>query len=124
MSAKVYNLDQVACAAGGIPISGYGQGGAIKIEQMSEDVKVIVGVDGEVAFSRSNNKCRKVTVTVLQTSNANIILTGLHTANMKAPNGILFPFVVADTGGASLFASSAACLASFPDQEYSNEAKD
>lgn len=125
MSAKVYNLDQVACSAGGALLSGYGQGGAIKIEQMGEDIKVVTGVDGETVFSRSNNKCRKVTITLLQTAFANLIMTGLHKANMAAPNGILFPFGILDTGGSSVFASGAACIVGFPDGlEFTNEAKD
>lgn len=105
-------------------MSGYGQGGSLMLEQVDPTFVHVVGTDGEVARCKKGNPLVKITVTLMQTAIANTVLSGIHTADKLAPNGILLPFALVDTGGASIFASSASWIEGFPAAEFTNEAKD
>ncbi len=123
----VYDLDQVTCNLGGFPIeSGYGEGGAIKIEQQEKDFLVKVGNDGSVTRSKTNKRYTLVTINLLQTSLANAVLSALNNIDRAASNGAgVVPILVRDRQGLSLFVGAEAWIEAPPmTVEYTAEATD
>ena len=123
----VYDLDQVTCNLGGFPIeSGYGEGGAIKIEQQEKDFTVKVGNDGSVARSKTNKRFTIVTLTLLQTALANAVLSALNNLDRAAANGAgVVPILVRDRQGLSVFIGAEAWIEAPPmSVEYAAEASD
>jgi len=120
-----YMLDAVKAAFLGIPLSGFGQGGAIKIPKKDETFDVQVGVDGEGIFWKRAGRVYIVEVTLKQTSPINAIFATVHKLDKDTIGGAgVGPFVVADINGTFLFTSAEARIMSFPDTEFTNEPKD
>lgn len=123
---KVYDLDQVTCNFAGLPIeSGFGTGGAIKIEQQTPDFKTVEGVDGSVTRSKTGKRLTKITITLLQTSTGNATLSTLNNIDRKAGNGAgVAPILIRDRQGLSIFAAPEVWIEGPPNAEYSDESKD
>lgn len=122
--AKTYDLDQVAINFALQDLGqGFGEGAAIKFEKTKETFTEKEGADGSVARSKTGSKLWKVTVTLLNTSGGNAILSGIHTLDENAPNGAgMGPLLVKDLGGKSLFISSKAWIRTWPNLELNAEA--
>jgi len=107
MTTKVYNGDEVFILYGAIPIiSGRADDEFCTIEQESDDAVDVVGTDGEVAVSRTNDKRATITVKLLQTSKENDLLSAVRNLFVSAPGGVggFWPIVVADLrNGRSLY---------------------
>lgn len=124
---KVYDLDQVTCSFAGIPIeAGFGEGGALKIEQQDPDFVNKVGSDGSVTRSKTNKRLTKITVTVLQTATINAALSTLNNVDRAASNGAgVAPLLIRDRQGLSVFAAGESWLEGPPmSVEYGTEATD
>lgn len=121
---KIYDADQVTCIGVGVPIdSGYADGEFIKIEMADDAFKTKVGTDGEITRSKSNNFLAKVTIRLMQTSDANALLSAVHELDKKAPNGKgVGPFLVKDRQGTSLHAGQFSWVTKAPDVSYDREA--
>jgi hypothetical protein len=123
----VYDLDQVTCSFAGLIInSGFGEGGAIKLEQQDPDFVNKVGSDGTVARSKTNKRLTKVTITLLQTAKANAALSTLNNVDRAASNGAgVAPILIRDRQGLSVFAGGEAWIEGPPQSvEYGTEATD
>jgi len=92
---KTYNLKNVSLIVGIYAISGYGEDGAIDIEWGADLGDSVVGLDGEVVFSPSNDPRAIMTVKVIQTSRAYRDLGSLVVAQKAAmESGLPLPGVV------------------------------
>jgi hypothetical protein len=88
MSMKVYDADRVTLTLGGIIIdSGLADGEFFKIEMTTEAFSTVVGTDGEVARSKTNDRRAKGSIRVLQSSAGNAALSALHNLDLITPNG-------------------------------------
>jgi hypothetical protein len=118
---KVYDLSEVTCNFGGFPIeSGYGDGDeVIKIEQLSPDFVTKEGADGSVTRSKTNKRLTRITITLLQTSPANAILSTLNNADRLAANGAgVVPILIRDRQGLSVFAAAECWVETPPPASY------
>lgn len=70
MGAGFTNLDAVILVIGISLISGYGEGGAISIEPVSDLWSSAVGGDGNPGYAKNNDKRRKGTLTLRADSRA------------------------------------------------------
>lgn len=105
-----YRADQVAVTVAGVLMSGFADADdAIMIENMSDQVDSVVGIDGEVAASVTNDRRVKLTLKLMQTSASNAILSSLLNDYINSPNGSTFAAQAEDTIGGSL-AQGADCL--------------
>jgi hypothetical protein len=124
---KIYDLNEVSLVFLGVPIEGgFGEGGAIKIEQLTPDFVTKEGVDGAVARSKTNKRLTKITVTLLQTSPGNAILSTFSNIDRAASNGAgVGPILIRDRQGLSILAGPEAWLEGPPATvEYTAEATD
>lgn len=120
---KVYTSNQVTASLGNIPLnSGRGDGVFIKITPMNPAFSTKVGADGEVARSRSNDRRHKVEITLMQTSDSNILLSALHELDLFAPNGSgVAAILIQDMSGTSIFIAPEAWIVKAPEVQYGPE---
>jgi hypothetical protein len=122
--AKFYDPDQVVIDFGGVRLLGYADGEYITVEQMADAFSSVVGSDGEVARSKSNDRRAKVTVKLIQTSLSNAYLSGLLLADLDAPNGAgVAPFLMQDLQGTTLVSGSQCWITKYPDNSMDRTAK-
>ncbi|MFZ7141562.1 phage structural protein [Avibacterium avium] len=104
-----YAPDEVSIVIGATIATGFADGTFIDIEEISDGVSSVAGADGEVARTTSADPRKKVTLTLLQTSSTNDVLSALYAADKVSKNAT-FPIAVKDLRGRSLFAASTAWI--------------
>lgn len=116
MSTKFFDPDQVAISFAGGQLQGFADGEFITVEQLSDGFNDVVGTDGEVARSKSNDQRATITVKLLQTSSSNLFLSGVHNLDLNAPNGAgVGAFLMQDLQGNTIVAGQQAWIVKFPD---------
>lgn len=122
--AKFYDPDKVQVYFGGLLLQGFADGEYITVEQMSDAFQDVVGTDGEVARSKSNDNRAKVVIKLLQTSLSNAQLSAIHTADLLAGNGAgVSTFQMQDLQGGTLVHGEQAWIVKFPDNSMDRTAK-
>lgn len=108
MAAEIgtYSPDRVKVIVGGAAISGYADGTFISIEPMTDGVTSVAGADGEVARAMSLDPRHTITVTLLQTSRSNTVLSALADADRVSGGGRTVPISITDLRGDMLFAGT------------------
>lgn len=123
--ARIYDADQITMVFMGILVdSGYADGEFCRVEQLSDDFTDVVGTDGEVARSKTNDRRATITVTLLQTSSGNAKLSVLNNLDKLAANGAgVGPLLIKDLAGTSLYTASKAWIAAPPKVVFSRGAE-
>ena len=123
MSFKVYDADQITMNIAGIPIdSGYADGEFCRIEQADDAFRAVVGTDGSVTRSKTNNRMATVTFILMQTSETNTALSILHSLDINAPNGAgVGPLLIKDNQGVALYAAAQSWIVKAPDVSYDRD---
>jgi hypothetical protein len=115
--AKSYNADEVTLSLGQTLIeAGFADGEFLRIEQQTEDFVDVVGSDGEVAVSRTNDRRATITVLLLQTSDGNDILSALRTLSVQG-TGLAgaVALYIRDRNGRSLYEADTCWIQKPPD---------
>lgn len=120
MTVGTYNPKQVILTIGGIPISGYAEGTFINVERDEDSFSKYVGSDGEVSRARTNNNSGTLTLTLAQTSNSNLILSGILQEDELRGDGIV-PVIIKDASGQSVAFAAEGWIKKPASNEYSNE---
>jgi structural protein KPP10_ORF10 len=122
---KIYDADQVAIIAFNIPIqSGYADGEFVRIQQDEKSFKAKKGTDGEVTRSKMDGFLTTVTITLMQTSSSNALLSGILNLDEQGQNGAgVGPLLIADLQGTSIFEASSAWITGPPEVVYDREAE-
>lgn len=101
MTMPTVNAKNIIITLAGVRIEGFADGDFLNIEH-EDSYADVVGSDGLVARSASNDGRATITLTLLQTSPSNDFLDALHTADINAPNGAgVGPFTMSDLFGRS-----------------------
>lgn len=121
---KIYDSNEVDVIVAGYPIdSGRGTDEFVKIAFDSNAFEDVVGVDGQVARSKTNDLRATVTVTLMQTSKANAMLSALHQLDLNAPNGAgVGSLMIKDKQGTSLYAAAECWIQKTPDSSFKKTA--
>jgi len=121
---KNYAADEVVIAFGAIPVnSGYADGDFVSIEYDEDAFSLQIGTDGEAARSRTNNRAATITISLMQTSDANDLLSAQYNLDVNSAGGAgIVPLLITDTSGRSLFTAEKAWIQKLPDVTYSREA--
>lgn len=82
---KAYDPAGVTLIIGGNIISGVGPGQFVSASRETDDFTDESGADGEVAFVDTNDTRGSVTITLMQTSLSNDVLTGFVAAKSIVP---------------------------------------
>lgn len=93
--ARTYDLKNVVLIIGGIEVSGYGEGDdAISFDWNEDLCEKTVSADGQVVYSRINDRSLAVTVTVHQRSRAYTALAALMETQHGDTIGIAPPQIL------------------------------
>lgn len=120
MGVKTYSPKDILVTVGGAIITGYANGAFVQVEQAEDQVSLVVGSDGEATRTVSANRSGSITITLQQTSESNAILSGFHQRDMLDKAGI-FPVLVKDNLGKSLYTAETAWVRKMPNAEFGNE---
>jgi hypothetical protein len=99
---KTYDPKNISIILGGKIITGFADGTWIEVDRNEDAWTLKVGVDGEGARAKNNNKSGKVTITLMQTSSSNDVLSAYALADELGNAGAV-PFFMKDSNGSSLF---------------------
>ncbi len=122
---KVYNPDEVVLTVGPVILtSGFAEDTFIEIEQDTDDTEDVVGVDGEVTVSRTNDRRATATFTLMQTSDGNDGLSALSNLTRNAPGmvGAINAFIVKDLNGRALYTAQNSWVSAPPPVTYGRKA--
>lgn len=121
--STTYSADAWNFNFGGVAIeTGKGKDEFLKIEQQDPDFSYTSGLDGEGVFNQMPNNYTKVTLTLLQTSAGNAVLSAIHIASRLTPGGQPAPLFIKDSLGTSKTISPAAMILRMPDETAGKEA--
>lgn len=108
--------DVILTVAGNI-ITGYAQDTFIEVDREANQVEDEAGAEGDVVRRITNDRRGSITITLLQTSRSNLILSGLARADELSGDGV-FPVLVKDNRGNDLHAAPNSWVQKMPRTVY------
>ena len=120
MAVTTYSPKDIIIIIGGATMTGYAESSFCSIERSSDTFTKVVGADGEVTRTASADISGTVTLTLIQTSSSNDILSALQLADEITKVG-KFPLLIKDAFGKSLYGSSTAWIMKVADSEFGAE---
>lgn len=117
MGVKTYDPKAVIITFKGIPLSGFADGEFVSVVPSSERFTKIVGADGDVSRSKSNDKTHEVSITLQQTSLSNDYLSSQVIADDVANLG-KGPLKIADLNGTTVWLWTEAWIRQPPDSAF------
>jgi hypothetical protein len=122
MQTRLYDPAEVTVVFGVDEIKGFVDGTFIKGERNEDTFALKVGADGEGTRTRNLNRAGRLTVTIMQTSASNRVLSALAAADEASTNGAsVLPLLVKNNIGKSLFMAGEAWIVKQPGPEYGKE---
>ena len=108
---------------GTIPVTGFAADAAISVEHDEDDWSLVTGVDGEGTRSKTSNASATVTVSLMQSSSTNDLLSAHREQDRLTPGGIGgVPLIIRDRSGRSIFTAETAWIQKAPTAELNREA--
>jgi hypothetical protein len=120
MSVKTYDPKQGVLTVGGFPISGFADGTYIMATRQQDGFVSSAGADGEIARAKSNDKRTDLTITLMQTSLSNDVLSGIAQYDERTGKGVV-PVAYKDLSGTTTIFSGSGWVRKLPDVERSKE---
>jgi len=120
MTVRTYDPKNVVLTVGGAPISGYADGTFITVSRQNDSFVSVSGADGETARAKQNDKRGDLTLTLLQTSLSNDILSGIAVLDETSNAGVV-PVILKDLSGATTYFSGSGWIKKPADSEFAKE---
>lgn len=120
MAVRTYDPADVIVSIGGVPMSGYADGTFVTVARDEDAFTKVSGADGEVSRAKSNNRSGMLTLTLLQTSMSNNVLSAFALADEIANAGIV-PVLVKEIGTSTILMSGEGWIKKFPDVAFSKD---
>jgi len=118
--AATYNPKKVIVAWGPIIMEGFADGTFIEAARNNPSVNLAVGSTGDACRAISNDKSGTVTVTLLQSSLTNALLTAQSLLDEQSGDGVL-PLLIKDLSGVDLVKAESAWLQQPANATYARE---
>jgi Protein of unknown function (DUF3277) len=115
-----YDPKNVSVIVGGKIMSGFADGTFILAERNEQAFNLKVGVDGEGTRAKSNNLSGKVTITLMQSSSSNDVLSEYAIADQTANAGAV-PIEIRDNQGTTVVAALTGWVQKFANMEDAKE---
>lgn len=120
MSVKTYDPAQVNIVFAGVPIDGFADGTFITVARDNPSYNLAIGSDGEGARAKSNDRSATITITLMQNSATNDLLSAVSLADELTGDGV-GPFLMKDLSGRTLVGAETAWLEKPSDVEFARE---
>lgn len=118
-----YDPSKVIVTVGGVLLSQWADGDAIKANRLEDVYSMTVGIDGAVARSRNANKTGEFSFTLLQTSQVNAQLSDLiNTYDLDNDGNAVIPISITDGSGNSMANATQCWIKSIPELTFSKDA--
>jgi hypothetical protein len=118
-TVRTYDPERIKGSLGVIPLSGYADGTYITIARQGDAFEARQGADGTVDRINKRNKHFLVTITLMQTSQVNNLLSAQLIADIESNTGVV-PLEIVDLNGTTLFFARAAWIQKDPDDEFAD----
>jgi len=124
-SFKIYDSNTVSITFLGVPIDGgYGPDEFCKVASVSDMFGDVIGCDGAVTRSNNNDRRGEITITLMQTADANDFLSATLNLDINATNGAgVGVLMIRDKSGRSLHMAEKAWIAARPEKVYKKGAE-
>lgn len=119
--AKTFDLNSVSFAVGGVIIDGFQAGDACTAQSNSDAFSMESGADGEVLFTKSNDRTGTIELTLMYSSEANRTLSELHQLDLQSNAGLTSITITDTRGGCEVFAKNCR-ISKLPDLTLGQEA--
>lgn len=119
--ARTYNSKQVYITYGPHILTEPAPGDFCSIVKDEDDWSLQIGAHGEGARSASNNNSYTITVTLMQTSPSNVVLSSLAKLDKISAKSAL-PLMIKDASGGTIAAAASAWIQKVPDVGFGVEA--
>lgn len=120
MPTPTFRPQDVTVVFAGIPISGFAPGTFVAWARNNDSFALTVGSAGEAGRAASGDKSGTVTLTLLQTSPVNGVLSALAKADEETGDGVGL-LAVKDLSGLTIIIGVSAWIRKLADGELSNE---
>lgn len=120
----IYDPNEVSILAANIPIEGgFADGTFVEVVFTSDAFVTVVGADGDVTRSKTNDRRARVTITLMQSSNSNQLLSALSNLDQNKSNGAgVGALLIKDNQGLSLYTAEHSWIAKHPDAAFDKTA--
>ena len=122
MALKVYDPNQVGVIVGVSPMQGFAEDSMVTIDMEDSQYNLATDINGDPTRFKSNKSIAKITLRLTQSSPSNDILSALVELDRINNSGV-FPLMIKDNNGSSLFTSTAAYIEQVPSVDFGNENK-
>lgn len=125
MTLRSYNSNNISISFAGIDFSEFADGNFLEIAYDSDQFTSVVGTDGTVSRSKTNDKRATITIRLMQTSPTNDVLSALANVDLLTDGGSgVGAFLVTDSQGTTLLSSANCWISKFADINYGREAQE
>ncbi len=120
----IYDPNDVSLIAAGVPIEGgFADGTFIEVVQDSDDFVDVVGADGDVTRSKTNDRRATITITLGQGALGNQLLSAVSNLDKSSSGGAgVGPFLLKDNQGTTIFSAEKSWVAKAPDAGFDKTA--
>lgn len=123
--AKYFDPKQMPIVFGGVQMEGFSESTMAKFEFESESFGDVVGVDGDVSRSKNMDRRAKLTISLMQTSPTNDLMSAMYNAGRLGVNGADVAAVrVEDLNGRLVIAGAEAWIMDTPKPTWGKTAQE
>lgn len=112
-----YDPKDIILTVAGAIITGYAQDSFIEVDRESNQVEDEVGAEGDVARRITNDRRGSITITLLQTSRSNLVLSALARVDELSGDSV-FPVLVKDNRGNDIHGAPNSWIQKMPRTVY------
>jgi len=120
MDGATIDHEQLYVIFGSYRIKGRAKGQSISVAYDEDAFQKNVGIDGEGYFVKNSDYGATITITLVQSSVSNFVLSTLHNADRKTPGGLMLPLVIREANGRTLLAAGRARIMKQADATWSD----
>jgi hypothetical protein len=102
-------------------LSGYADGTFITAERNEDAFMLMVGADGETLRARNRNRSGKITLTLMQSSTSNDLLSNAAIDDELGVPGAIGPLFIKDGNGRTLIRCQTAWVSKLANAEFAKE---
>lgn len=120
MALRTYDPASVVVSVGGVPMSGYADGTFVSVDRDDDAFTKVTGADGNTTRIKTNNRAGFLTLTLLQSSPSNDVLSGIAQLDEAANAGVV-PVLIKDLSGTSIYFSATGWVRKYPTSDFGKE---
>jgi len=117
---RMYDPSKVVITADGVTLGGWADGTFVLVEREEDSFTKVTGADGQTSRAKSNNRSGTATLTFLQTSPSNEVLSVLLARDEREGNAV-FPFQIKEVGTEKRLFAATAWVQKMPNVEYGKD---